>query len=186
MTDVFWVALISAGSAIVVALTTQFLATRAADKQAGRQERREAMQWQRNEAIRLHERKAAKLHELWSHVLTAQSRMLNLLEEVTGDRSQKVQAIPAELSAFFAARQAYAVALIELPALREEAKLFLRSIDKLHSLLEHPGHVYEEEIPATSDIGKMVRMKFEDVGRAYDKLEDAVASEAKRLKISIE
>lgn len=63
MSDVFWVALISAASAIAVALMTQFLATRAADKQAGRQEHREALQWQRSEANRLQGRHPAKLHE---------------------------------------------------------------------------------------------------------------------------
>jgi hypothetical protein len=46
MNDVVFVSLISAGGAIAVALTTQFLAARVASKSADRAERREAQQWQ--------------------------------------------------------------------------------------------------------------------------------------------
>lgn len=55
MNEVVWVALISAGSAVTVALMTQFLSTRAASKSTDRADKREALQWQRSEALRLEE-----------------------------------------------------------------------------------------------------------------------------------
>ncbi|MGE8399797.1 MAG: hypothetical protein ACN6NZ_07645, partial [Burkholderiales bacterium] len=103
MNDVVFVSLISAGGAIAVALTTQFLAARVASKSADRAERREAQQWQRTEdlrrveldhqsrqaelawtrqeAQRLQELHDARLGELWVHVLNAQNRMLDALKE---------------------------------------------------------------------------------------------------------
>ena len=99
MSDVFWVAIVSSGSAIAVALMTQLLATRAASKSADRADKREALQWQRNEALRLEElrRKEAqealaweradalrarelrdeRLRELWGYVLDVQQQKLS-------------------------------------------------------------------------------------------------------------
>lgn len=137
MTDVVWVALISASGAVVAALTAQLLATRASSRSADRAEQREALQWQRSEASRLSELARAdaqrnrtlheaRLRELWAHVLVARWQMLDALERlpVQGHPTQ----VPADVSAAEmpanAAGQAYAVALLGLAGVRPQAKAF--------------------------------------------------------------
>lgn len=139
MSDVFWVAIVSSGSAIAVALMTQLLATRAASKSADRADKREALQWQRNEALRLDElrrkeaqealaweraeaketrnSKVAALHRCWTSALAAQNRVVDGLQRAEG-------LPPAAESAASAAAHCYAVALVELPSLRDTAKAF--------------------------------------------------------------
>lgn len=139
MSDVFWVAVISSCSAIAVALMTQLLATRAASKSADRADKREALQWQRSEALRLEELRqkeaqealawareeaekkrdgmVAALHRCWTAALAAQNRIVDGLQGAEG-------LPPAAESAASAAAHCYAVALIELPPLRETAKAF--------------------------------------------------------------
>ena len=139
MSDVFWVAIVSSGSAIAVALMTQLLSTRAASRSADRSEQKEALQWQRSEALRLEElqRKEAQqalawdraeakekrddrvaaLHRCWASALSAQNRIMDGLHRASG-------LPPAAESAASAAAHCYAVALVELPSLREPAKAF--------------------------------------------------------------
>jgi len=151
MSDVVWVAVISAGAALITALLTQRLATSAANKQADRSERREAVQWERTEALRREEiqRKAAqdalaweqaealrkqelhdaRLRELWSSVLEARWQMLDMLERAAG-KGGPTQAVPAVSAAQMpthAAGQAYGVALLWLTALRPVAREFYKA-----------------------------------------------------------
>lgn len=148
MTEVVWVAFVSAGSAIAVALMTQFLATRAASKSADRADKREALQWQRTEALRLAdlarndaqaalawERSEAlrlqalqdmRLRELWGHVLVARWQVLDTLERVPvqGRPARKSADVSAAGLPASAAGQAYAVALLGLAAVRPWARAF--------------------------------------------------------------
>lgn len=103
---VVWVALISAGGALAAAITTQFLAMRAAAKQAARTEKQEALQWQRSEARRIRESHEARLKELWANVLRAQNLIRDALD--TRSASGLESPIPAASnSAATAAAQAY-------------------------------------------------------------------------------
>lgn len=142
MTDVVWVALISAGAALVTAVVTQSLATRAASKQSDRAEKREALQWQRSEALRREEfqhqaekdalewaraedvrRRAAheaRLKDLWLSLLETQNRMVDSLSKAGSGKL----AIPAEESASSSAAHVYAIALLGLPDLRQLGKDF--------------------------------------------------------------
>ena len=149
MTDIVWVAVISAGAALVTALVTQYLATLAANKQADRSERREATQWERTEALRREEiqRKEAqealawersealrkqelhdaRLRELWGFALEANWRIWDLFDIVQAkDLPEKVASgsVSAARMPIHAAGQAYGVALLWLTALRPEAKAF--------------------------------------------------------------
>lgn len=158
--EVLWVALISAGAAVVVALMTQLLATRAASKQSDRLERREALQWQRSEAIRqealareamlatqaralaeaqrlqaLHE---AQLQALWGYVLASRWQMLDALERVPvqGRPAQPAITISSSLLPANAAGQAYGAALLDLVAVRPAAKAFYLATSKLQLALQ--------------------------------------------------
>lgn len=174
MNDVVFVSLISAGGAIAVALTTQFLAARVASKSADRAERREAQQWQRTEdlrrveldhqsrqaelawtrqeAQRLQELHDARLGELWVHVLNAQNRMLDALKE----RAKRpppaglgsVQEPPSEHSSPSAAAHAYAVALVGLPEVRPAAKAFYLATAKAHYSVHYDAD-FDNEIVKT-------------------------------------
>lgn len=129
MTEIVWVALISSGSAILVALMTQFLAMRAADIQASHRARQEEVLWQRTEAKALRELHDARLRELWSFALQAQNRVRDMLDMHVESlpQSNRPQPIPeAALSATSAAGQAYAVALTGLPEVRPQAKAFYK------------------------------------------------------------
>lgn len=138
MSEVVWVALISAGSAVAVALMTQFLATRAADRQAGHQARQEEVRRQRSEAKAQQELHEARLRELWGHVLTARWQMLDTLERVPvkGRPSAESAAVSAAALPASAAGQAYAVALIGLAALRPGARAFYVATSDLQTALQ--------------------------------------------------
>jgi len=149
MTDVVSVAFISAGAALVTALVTQYLATRAASKQADRADRREALQWQRSEALRLEElaRETARqkkelqdahLRELWGHVLDVRWQILDTLERVpTKDRPKpKSSDVSAQSTPVHAAGKAYSVALISLAAVRPSAKAFYAATGSVQLALQ--------------------------------------------------
>lgn len=147
MTDVVWVALISAGAALVTALATQYLATRAASKQADRADKREALQWQRTEALRREElqhqgaqraleQRRADLEAVWAHALQARARLADLL-----DSGRWVRSSPLGESATGAAAAAYAVALVGLPGVRSAAKVFYEATAKLEGAGEDDARV---------------------------------------------
>ena len=137
MTDLVWVAFISAGGALAAAITAQILAARAASRSADRADQREALQWQRSEALRLGEleREAvqkrlelqdARLRELWGHVLDVRWQMLDTLDRVqTKERPKSRSAdVSAQSTPLHAAGKAYSVALTSLAAVRPSAKAF--------------------------------------------------------------
>ena len=178
MSEVVWVACISAGAALVTALVTQFLATRAASKSADRAERKEALQWQRNEAIRHEElerkrtqdaleNRDAQLRELWSHVLDARWQVLNGLEALPirgRPATAKVLASSAEFLPEHAAGKAYSVALLGLAALRPSARAFYQATSRVQLALlsNSPADDMTEAAQAWSV--------------AYKSLEDSVAA----------
>ena len=176
MTEVVWVALISAGTALVTALLTQILSTRAASKQADRTTQREALQWQRTEALRQEEleRKEAqrlqdlqdvRLRELWGHVLTVRWQVHDALETVPvkGRPAAKSAGVSAATLPAHAAGQAYSVALIGLAALRPSAKAFYVATSKVQFALLSAD---EEALNASTD----------EWNKAYKAIESSVAS----------
>lgn len=158
--DVVWVALISAGGAIAVALMTQYLAMSAARKQADRADKTAALQWQRTEAIRLealaHDamqtaqaralaeaQRLRALHEsqlqaLWGYVLAARWQMLDALARVPvqGSPTPATAEVSAALLPANAAGQAYAAALLDLAAVRPAAKAFYLATSKLQLAMQ--------------------------------------------------
>lgn len=159
MNEVVWVALISAGGAMAVALMTQFLSARAASRSIDHADKREALQWQRNEALRLEElqRKEAqealaweradalrarelrdaRLRELWGYVLAVRWQVLDSLErvQVRGRPASKAAAVSAEVLPAHAAGQAYSVALIGLASVRPSAKAFYLATSRVQHAL---------------------------------------------------
>ena len=143
-----FVALISAGSAIVTALATQFLAARVASRSAVRAEQREtrqwqrtqesrqeelrrsdareALEWERSETLRIQALQDARLRELWGHVLAARWQVLDMLDRlpVTGRPRPVAGPVSSERLPEHAAGQAYCVALIGLATVRPSAKAF--------------------------------------------------------------
>lgn len=160
MSEVVWVALISAGAALVTALATQYLATRAASKQTDRADKREALQWQRtevsrqealareaklaaqalalDEAQRLRALHEAQLKQLWGHVLAARWQMMDALERVPveGQEPQTGSAVSASVLPANAAGQAYAAALLDLAAVRPAVRAFYVATSKLQAALQ--------------------------------------------------
>lgn len=185
MTDVVWVAFISAGAALVTALATQFLATRAASKQSDRAEKREALQWQRSEALRREElqhqtemdalewtraeglrRRAAheaRLKDLWLSLLETQNRMVDSLSKAGRGKLS----IPAEQSATSAAAHVYAVALLGLPAMRQQGKAFYEATAKCEMAISD-GLLHQTDVVRTWRV-------------ACDALEAAVVSAADQV-----
>jgi hypothetical protein len=156
MSDIVLVALISAGGAVAVALMTQFLATRAASRQADRRERQEERHWQRSEAVRKEVRDRAeaarlqalrddRLRELWGHVLTARWLMLDRVERSAIAKSEHVPGVESPASA---AAQAYAVALLGLVAVRPAAAAFYEATAKLQLALQAGDDVKLKNLPA--------------------------------------
>ena len=152
MTELVWVALISAGAALVTALLTQFLATRAASRSADRADKREALQWQRNETLRLEELARqdaqrrqelhdARLRELWGHVLVARWQMMDALERVPvrGRPDRKPGDVSAQALPTTAAAHAYAVALLGLASVRAQARDFHAATMHLQKALQFAG-----------------------------------------------
>jgi len=162
--EVVLVAIISAGSAVAVALMTQYLATRAADRQAGRQERLEQQRWQHTEASRVVERQRADLQALWAAVLETRHRISNQLDAGAVHRGS----LSLEESASGAAARVYAVALVGLPGAREQARAFYDVVAKMEAAKT------DEEALASSGAW----------GPAYRAIEEAVQQLADRLVVS--
>ncbi|CAM4355288.1 DUF2489 domain-containing protein [Comamonas aquatilis] len=112
MSDVVWVALISAGGVIVASLMTQLLVMRNAAKQAERAMQQEALQWQRNEAIRLQKEAEKNLQDFWRAIVETQDRLLD------GINSKPKLDKFSEGAISTAATRAYAIALVMIPNLR--------------------------------------------------------------------
>ena len=169
MNEIVWVALISAGGALVAALMTQILATSAATKQADRTAQQEVLQWQRSEAIRKRELHEARLRELWVHVLRAQNLIrdeLDLRELGVGRKAPR----PAESdSAASAAAQAYCVALIGLHGVQPLAKDFYQATAKAEMAIRYEPELSADAVTAWRG--------------SLNKLEAAVMDESKSLQI---
>lgn len=118
MTELVWVALISAGAAVATALLTQYLAMSAARRQADRSERLASLQWQRTEATRQLAYRTAQGREFWALALQSRRSMLARVRQGPGAGDL--------LAADFAA-QAYAVALFGLPDAAPAAKDFYQA-----------------------------------------------------------
>lgn len=120
MSEVVWVALISAGAALATALLTQCLAMLGAHIQARRSDRQEALQWQRTEASRLRAYRSEQGRELWALVLASRRGMEARMRQGPGALPPGAPALaPADVAA-----QAYAVALFGLPDAAAAAKDF--------------------------------------------------------------
>ena len=141
MTDVVWVACISAGAALVTAALTLCLAMSAARRQAQRADQREALQWQRAQAQRQQEVHDARLRELWGHVLVARWQMLDALERVPvqGRPARKPGDVSAQALPATAAAHAYAVALLGLAPVRAQARDFHAATMRLQVALRFDG-----------------------------------------------
>lgn len=176
MTETAWVALISAGAALVTALLTQFLAIQAARKQADRSERQQERAWQRSEATRREEMAQAeakrrealrdvRLRELWGHVLTARWRVLDLLERVPvqGHPTPEASAVSAESLPENAAALAYAVALLGLADVRANVRDFYVATTKF-------------QIAVRAADGERMKGAAAEWKLAYQALEDQVAA----------
>ena len=117
-----WVAFISAGSAVFVALMTQSLATLAARKQADRADKKEVLQWQRTEASRLQEQGSARGREFWALVLQSRRCMERRIE------GRDAALAPGERSPVEVAAETYAIALFGLaPEIAPLAKEFYQA-----------------------------------------------------------
>ena len=130
MSEVVWVALVSAGAAVTTALVTQYLSMSAAKRQADRSDTREALQWRRTEASRLHEQQTKNGREFWAFALMSYSCML---VRVTGDSRAVAQngRSPSDL-----AGEAYAVALFGLPEIANLAKAYYHATIDLERHIE--------------------------------------------------
>ncbi len=126
MSEVVWIALISAGAALATALLTQCLAILGAHIQARRSDKREALQWQRTEASRLRAYRSEQGRELWTLVLASRR---NMEARIRYGSEASLPGVPAPSPADVAA-QAYAVALFGLPDAAPAARdFYLASAD---------------------------------------------------------
>jgi len=171
MTEIVWVALISAGGALAAAFMTQILATSAATKQATHTAQQEALQWSRSEAKRLSELHEARLRELWAHVLRAQNLIRDELDLRTSGVSPQAPRPAESGSAASAAAQAYCVALIGLHGVRPLAKDFYQATAKAEMAIR-----YEKTLGA--DVVSAWR-------EALNQLEAAVSVESASLQVSL-
>lgn len=163
MTDLVWVAIISAGAALVTALLTQCLAILGAHIQARRSDKREALQWQRTEASRLRAYRSEQGRELWALALASRRSMEARMRQGPGAWVPGVAApSPAD-----AAAQAYAVALFGLPdaaAAAAAARDFYRASADL-----------EARIAQESDLQALhVLVALEAWSKAFARLEQAL------------
>ncbi|WP_186132003.1 hypothetical protein [Burkholderia gladioli] len=121
MSDIVLVAFISASGTLAAAFIGQFVATRAARRQADHLAQLEELKWQRSEAKNQREARDARLREFWILVLTTRNRLHSLL--ALADRPKGEGRAPVAESAASSAAEAYAVALlgidVELPLARE-------------------------------------------------------------------
>lgn len=153
MTEVVWVALISAGGAVIAALATQILIARAAAQGAGRLVDKEARDWQRSEMRRREELHDERLREFWAQVLLAQTRMINSVLQM---RSGKAPMTAFESSAPAAAAEAYSIALLGLVTVRAHAKNFYNATADVHNKMDElhlstqKGRAEELDSPMTA------------------------------------
>jgi hypothetical protein len=166
MTDVVLVALISAGAAVVVALMTQFLTMKAADRQAGRLEGLEALRWKNNEASRAVERRRADLQALWAAVLESRYRLSDQLDNGSVQRGDR----PLAESGAGAAARAYAVALVGLPDVREQAKAYYEAVARLEA----------------AKVDSVALQCVEEWGKAYRALEEVFIKAAEQAPVSVQ
>jgi hypothetical protein len=171
MSELVMVALISAGSAVVVALMTQFLATQAASRQADREAQKEALQWRRSEARRMQALHEARLRELFGQALLARWRILDLLA-----KSSQSPASATE-SAASAAGQAYAVALLELPGLRQPTKDYYFAVSEAQVQLMYPS---ADDQAARGEALSSFSVAFKKLEEAILAEEEAAAARANR------
>ena len=133
MTEVVWVALISAGGAVIAALATQILIARAAGQAASRAVEKEARDWQRSESRRREELHDERLREFWARVLLSQTRVINGLIELTNNRPPMPK---FEVSGASAAGEAYSIALLGLVRIRPHARDFYNATATVQRLME--------------------------------------------------
>lgn len=126
------VGLLSTLSALAGAGLAQWGSARLAKAQAERTERREALLWSRQQAAQA----AARGEEFLGLVLLSQSRMLDLMEGRRPKLSSGQDPGSDATSPAAAARQAYAVALLYLGALRPLAKDFYLTSARLQLAIE--------------------------------------------------
>lgn len=136
MTELVLVAMISAAGALVAALMTQLLAARAADRQAARTESTEARRVQQSEASLLRERRRADLTDLWTSALRVLWRISDQIDSGHWRRQGRL-----EESASGAAAHVYAVALVGLPGVREQAKAFYEATSRYEGAPDHTAAV---------------------------------------------
>ena len=169
MSDIVWVACISAGGALVAAITSQWLGREAAAKQAARTAQLEALQWQRSEAKRLREQREAGLRELWAHVLRAQGLVRDAIDSHSAVQRLQGHTPDAAGSAASAAAQAYAVALLCLPGVLPLAKDFYQATAKADVMLRYEKELVSEVLSAWRE--------------SVNKLEQAVMDAAQVLQV---
>ncbi len=164
--ELVWVALISAGGALVAALMTQILATSAAAKLADRTAQTEALQWQRSEAKRMCELREARLRELWAHVLRAQNLIRDELDLRTAGASP-IAPRPAESdSAASAAAQAYCVALIGLHDVRPLAKDFYQATARAEMVIRYEKNLSADAVTAWRDVLNQLELAVMDASKS--------------------
>ncbi len=129
MDDTVWIGILSALSALAGGGLAQWGAMRAARIQAETTERREALQWERQKSDKQAAARAAKGEEFLGWVLLAEGRMLDRLVH-------RPSAVPAAESPASAARQAYAVALLYLDAVRPLAKEFYLATAQMQTAID--------------------------------------------------
>lgn len=163
MSEVVWVALISAGAALATALLTQYLAMSAARRQADRSDKREALLWQRTEASRLRAYRSEQGRELWTLVLASRRGMEARMRQGPGALPPGAPALaPAD-----AAAQAYAVALFGLPDAAAAARDFYMASADLEA------HIAQE-----TDLQAVhVLVALEAWSRAFVRLERSLLDE---------
>ncbi len=125
MSEVVWVALISSGSAVAVALLTQYLSAKALQNQAATQTGRDEAQWRRTEVKELREALQQTLRQVWNQVVLTQVR---LADGMNHPERYKIaaggQVLPTAETASAAAAEALALALIGAPQIRREVESF--------------------------------------------------------------
>lgn len=171
MTEIVWVALISAGSALAAAFMTQILATSAATKQAAHAAQQEALQWSRSEAKRMSELHEARLRELWAHVLRAQNLIRDELDLRTSGPGLQAPRPAESGSAASAAAQAYCVALIGLHGVEPLVKAFYQATARAEMAIR-----YEKDLSA----GAVSAWR-----EALNQLEAAVLDDSASLQASL-
>lgn len=168
MSDVVWVALISAGGAIAAALMTQIMAMRSAAKQAERMAQQELLQWQRNEVHRKQKDAEDKLQEFWRAIVETQDRLVDALYV----NSKKSRFSEGSLST--AATRAYAIALVMIPNLLDAAKDFCDACTDADTLIHDTEKTYDATTVAS------------EWRKSFERVEAAVLEEAARIRQSIE